>query len=243
MTRLGILASGSASTANYVATLVAAGEVPGAKISCVVSSRSNVGAMDRMKYFCPVERVRTMDYPEYPEDPLGFGQRIIDILEEHGVTDVMQLGWLPHTPPNVVARYAGHIYNQHPGPLPEFGGEKMAGKTVHDAVLRFRKKLLDAHGGVATMNHSVVVAHRVIDEKDAGPVVKYAYVDIDPKDTKDTLSDRALPYEWKLMLGLARDIAQDTVREVQSPRLVAPSLEQMLADAKQEAIDAAQAKH
>lgn len=235
--RLGILASGGGTTANYLATEITGGNVDGVKIACCISSRNSdeaavVGKMG--KFGIPVEVVRVKDFPNAP---MCFGQRILEVLKEHDVTHVLQNGWLPHTPPNVVAAYEGRIFNQHTGPTPEFGGQHMIGPVVHDAVLRFRNKIQNHVG--RPFSHSVVVAHRVIEKYDEGAVVKSAYVPIIAEDTPDKLQERALPLEWRVQLDLVRDIARDCVIEESHLWLVLSGEDNLLAQAKEEAIAAA----
>ena len=236
--RLGLLASGGGTTAKYLATEVCGPNIDGVEIGCAISSLTNAGNVGKMREFeIPTYVVRLKDFPD---DPMGFGERILEILHHHGVTHVLQCGWMPKTPDNVTSAFKGRIFNQHPGLTPEFGGEKMAGKTVHDAVLRFRDKVLDATG--RTFSKTVVVAHRSISESDAGPIVQSGNVPVFAKAKVDDLQDLALPVEWRVMRGLVLDIRNDNVQEQQIPSLVLPGEGHLLAEAKAEAIAAAK-KH
>ena len=82
-----------------------------------------------------------------------------------------------------LARYAGRILNIHPGPLPDFGGEGMYGRRVHEAVLA---------AGVA---QSGVVIHLVDEEYDHGAPVARAVVPIQPGDTAADLEARVRAIE------------------------------------------------
>lgn len=56
---------------------------------------------------------------------------------------ISQNGWMPLTPENVVKRYEGRAFNQHPGPLDpgrskfDFGGKGMFGSRVTCARVAF----------------------------------------------------------------------------------------------------------
>lgn len=82
--------------------------------------------------------------------------------------------------------------NIHPGPLPEFGGEGMYGRHVHEAVLRaFRD---------GTLSHSAVTMHFVASEYDRGaPVFFRLRVRIREDDTVESLAARvnALEHRWQ----------------------------------------------
>ncbi len=74
------------------------------------------------------------------------------------------------------------VFNIHPSPLPQFGGQGMHGHRVHEAVLAA------FHRGELT--HSAVSMHFVTDEYDKGPVFFRCPVKIRENDTPETLAER-----------------------------------------------------
>src|SRR5260221_13597873 len=55
-------------------------------------------------------------------DQESFGGGILNATRRHDVTVVTQNGWMPLTPVIVIDEYPDAMFNQHPGPVPEFGG-------------------------------------------------------------------------------------------------------------------------
>lgn len=78
--------------------------------------------------------------------------------------------------------------NIHPGPLPgngshgEFGGERMYGHYVHEAVMRAYRE--------GRVNQSAVTIHFVTEKYDRGPIIWQMPVLIRRDDTPDTLANR-----------------------------------------------------
>lgn len=159
----------------------------------------------------------------------GFGKELNRVLQQHGVTVVTQNGWLPLTPHNVIERFPETIFNQHPGPVPEFGGKGMYGKRVHAARLLFVRETKRDFWTTA-------IAQRVDVNFDQGAVVKSAQVPILPEDTVDDLQQRVLPVEHRVQISLLRDVAAGNVRVVSDREmLVRPGEEQILSQVKKTA--------
>ncbi len=79
--------------------------------------------------------------------------------QEEGVKLIALAGYLAPVPAEVVAQYAGRIFNSHPALLPAFGGKGMYGRRVHAAVV--------AAGAL----ESGFTVHEVTERYDEGPVV------------------------------------------------------------------------
>ena len=101
--RLGSLVSHGGSTMEQIALASQRGEL-NMDIACVIASREGIGAIDRArKLDLPVEIVNQEEFRgDDGVDQYGFGQAILEVLRKHGVTVVMQNGWLPHTPEIVI---------------------------------------------------------------------------------------------------------------------------------------------
>jgi phosphoribosylglycinamide formyltransferase-1 len=159
-----------------------------------------------------------------------FGQKIIDELKRREVTVVTQNGWLPLTPEIVIQEFEGNIFNQHPGPVPEFGGKGMYGRRVHAARLIFARMVKRDYWTLAT-------GQRVHKDFDLGKVVKSARVEILPTDTVDDLQQRVLPIEHQVQIDLLKDFVNNQLTEVLSREsLVLPGEEDQLAIAKKMAV-------
>lgn len=230
--RLAILFSGGGTTAEAMVKAVQAGKIPNLEIICAIASTPEARGIEKLKQLnIPIFIINPNDYKtkEGKRDSEAFGTTILETLVKHRVTVVTQNGWIPLTPENVVKHFTGNIYNQHPGPLPEFGGKGMMGKVVHDAFLRFRKK-------VKRPINTQVIAHRVAIGLDEGVVVKRTIVKVVESDTPETLQERALPLEHLTQIALLKDIANNSVEELLSLPVVQESEKQFLSEAKKEAI-------
>lgn len=208
------------------------GEIP-FDLVCVISSNPKAGGLGKAKNLgIPAEDILVIDPEDFrfdgKVDQEKFGQAILKELKKRKVDVVLQNGWYPRTPNVVTDAYSGMIFNQHPGPIPEFGGKGMYGTAVHAAVLEFRKLT----GGEMWTE---VVAQRAERDMDGGAVVKSARVEILAGDSAETLQQRALPIEHRVQIELLKDIASGNVHEVTRPPIVLAGEEKILQAAKQKA--------
>jgi len=132
---------------------------------------------------------------------------------------VMLSGWLKLAAGLDPAR----TINIHPGPLPRFGGPKLYGHHVHEAVLAAY------HRGEIT--HSAVTMHFVDPAYDRGPILFALPVPIEPDDTPVTLAARLnrAEHEWQprvlnyVVHGQVRLVGNETVYETEElKRLLRP---------------------
>ncbi len=100
---------------------------------------------------------------------------------------VMLSGWLKL----VAGLDPACTINIHPGPLPRFGGPKLYGHHVHEAVMAAY------HRGEIT--HSAVTMHFVDEKYDRGPIFFALPVPIEPSDTPETLGAKVnrAEHEWQ----------------------------------------------
>ncbi len=226
--RLGILISGDGSTAASIISATLSGDLK-MDVACLISSKPDAGGMK-------IARILMLDpdniiylNPKLPEFP----ENLLKNLQTRGVTVVTQNGWLPKTPKNVIDAYKDTIFNQHPGPVPEFGGKRMYGIRVHHAVLLYRRFT----GG---QMWTEVTAHRVENKLDSGMVVKKRIIPILPSDTPEILQGRCLPFEHEAQIQLLKDVAAGTVwgypKYTVKPWAQTRSEKRLLAQAKRAAI-------
>lgn len=103
---------------------------------------------------------------------------LCDALIEAEVDLVILSGYLKRLGPVTLSRFRNRVLNIHPGPLPEFGGEGMYGRRVHEAVI------------AAGLTQSCATIHLVDEIYDHGPVMDRAPVAISPGETVDSLEAR-----------------------------------------------------
>jgi phosphoribosylglycinamide formyltransferase-1 len=100
---------------------------------------------------------------------------------------VVLAGYLKRVPAAVLEAYAGRVLNIHPALLPRHGGPGMYGRRVHEAVLG------------AGDSSSGATVHLVTEDYDRGPILGQAAVPVLPGDTPDSLAQRVLQVEHRLL--------------------------------------------
>lgn len=229
--RLASFISGGGTTMQEIVKACQSGEIP-MDVACVISSTSTAGGIEKAhRLGIPDKDIIVIDPNEFKGndkkiDQEGFGRRILKELKDRGVTVVTQNGWMPLTPELIIDAYPEMLFNQHPGPVPEFGGQGMYGRRVHAARLMFAR---------ATKRDpwTEAIAQRVHKNFDQGVVMKSAKVDIFPDDTVDDLQKRVLPVEHRVQIALLKDVAQGTIHAVPGREpLVQPGEEKTLFMAK-----------
>jgi phosphoribosylglycinamide formyltransferase-1 len=177
-TRIAVLASGSGSN---LAAILAHGDRLGERrrgqVALVLSDRADAKALDRAR-----ERgIATQVLATHAD-----GEALDRLLDAHGIEMVALAGYLKLVPASVVRRFRGRMLNVHPALLPAFGGPKMYGRRVHEAVIASGAPL------------SGPTVHFVDDEYDRGPIVAQWPVPVFDEDTPESLAERVLRVEHLL---------------------------------------------
>jgi phosphoribosylglycinamide formyltransferase 1 len=174
--RIAVAVSGRGS--NLEALIGALGPGAPAEIVLVLSDKAAAMGLDRAHaHGIPAEVL---------EDPAD-GSAWLGYLRRYRADLVVLAGYLQLVPSSVVAAYRGWIMNVHPALLPAFGGKGMYGHRVHEAVL--------ASGARETG----VTVHLVDEVYDRGAVLAQARVPVVPGDTVNTLAERVLTVEHRLL--------------------------------------------
>jgi phosphoribosylglycinamide formyltransferase-1 len=193
MLNIAVFGSGAGSNFRAILTAIQQGNIPGARISLVVSNNSGAGILGIARANAlPAIHLSQKQFP----DERSFADALLSALRNHGVNFVALAGYMKRVPPAVVAAYRNRIVNIHPALLPRFGGAGMYGIRVHEAVL--------ASG--ETMSGATV--HYVDEVYDHGPVVLQQNVPVLPGDTPESLAARVLATEHELYPAAIRQIAE-----------------------------------
>jgi phosphoribosylglycinamide formyltransferase 1 len=233
--RIASLISGGGSTMHEIVSATQSGELL-MDIACVIASNPKAPGIEKAKALgLPDKNIVIVNPREY-RDESGkvnqerFGKKLLSILEEHGATVVTQNGWMHLTPSPVLEAFSGKIFNQHPGPVPEFGGQGMYGMRVHAARLLFAQE-------VGRDMWTEAIVQRVATAYDEGAVVQSGRIQILSTDTPEDLQRRVLPVEHRLQIALLKEVANGTIKEIPPrPSLVRLGEEEILKTAKQTAI-------
>jgi formyltetrahydrofolate-dependent phosphoribosylglycinamide formyltransferase len=153
---------------------------PGARaqVALVVSDRAEAVGLDRAR-----DRGIPAQVLSQPAD----GDEWLRLLWRFQIDLVVLAGYVKLVPAAVIATYRGRIINIHPALLPAFGGKGMYGLRVHQAVL------------ASGTPESGATVHLVDEVYDHGAVLAQARVPVLPGDTPDTLAERVLTVEHRLL--------------------------------------------
>lgn len=175
-TRIGVLASGSGTNLEAIASAVDRGEVP-AEISVVISDNPDAYALERARRRGIPHRVILLsDYP----DRAAYDAAVVKTLREAEVDLVVLAGYMKLAGPGFVGAFRGKIMNIHPALLPAFPGTH----GVKDA-LEYGVKV------------SGVTVHFVDEGLDTGPVILQEAVTVEEGDDEESLHDRIHQAEYR----------------------------------------------
>lgn len=187
MTRIAFLASGAGSSARAIVAAARNGELGVEPVLLVANSRK-AAALE----WAAEAGLATLCIPT-AQDPEQADKALAEALVKSGADLIVLSGYLRRLGPSVLAKFQNRILNVHPGALPEFGGEGMYGRRVHEAVL--------ASGKAET----AVVIHLVDEEYDHGPEVARRAVPVEAGDTVETLESRVKAAEPAFFVETLRD--------------------------------------
>ena len=176
---LAVFASGGGTNFQALIDATVDGRLP-ARIALCVSNRADAGALQRARHAEIATCV--MD----PRTVTGYEEKLLAVLDAHGVDFIALAGYLRKIPGAVVRRFRGRMVNIHPALLPDFGGPGMYGLRVHQAVL------------AAGAKESGATVHFVDEEYDTGAIVLQGRVPVLPGDTPESLAKRVLEVEHRL---------------------------------------------
>ena len=199
MLNVAVFGSGAGSNFHAILAAVQRGDIPGVRISLVVSNNSGAGILGI---------ARAADIPAIHlsqkqfSDEGSFARAVLRTLDAHGVNFVALAGYMKRVPAEVVAAFRGRMVNIHPALLPRHGGEGMYGMRVHEAVIR------------AGDTSSGATVHYVDEDYDHGEIVLQQSVPVVPGDTPETLAARVLETEHRLYPAALRLISAERVPEL-----------------------------
>lgn len=193
MVRAAILVSGGGTNLQAIIDAKAAGKIPSAQLALVIASNSRAYALERAAQAgipCVVVR------KEKGEPVEQYGQRLLEVLQEHRIDMAVLAGFLTILPENVIRAYDHRILNIHPSLIPSFCGAGYYGLKVHEAALAKGVKVTGA------------TVHFVNEIPDGGDIIAQKAVEVLPGDTPETLQRRVMEQaEWLLLPKALEDVA------------------------------------
>lgn len=185
MKNIAVLVSGGGTNLQALLDAERRGEIPGGKITAVISSCDGAYALERAKNFdVPGYVVRRKDYSSNREMTIALTEK----LKELNIDLVVLAGFMTILTEEMVKAYPNAIINVHPALIPSFCGEGYYGLHVHEKALEYGVKVSGA------------TVHFVSEECDGGPIIAQKAVAVQEGDTPETLQRRIMEQaEWIIM--------------------------------------------
>jgi phosphoribosylglycinamide formyltransferase-1 len=162
------------------------------RIGVVISNNSDAPVLARaLELGVPTRHLSRRTHPE----PTALPEAMVAALREHGVDLVLLAGYFRPLDDAVLRAFPGKVMNLHPSLAPRHTGFGMAGRAVHEDVLRTGDRV------------SGVTLHMVQRPYVPGPTVRQSVVPLHSGETVDSLERRILERENRFIVECLRDIA------------------------------------
>lgn len=195
MLKIAVFASGRGSNFQALAEAISKKNID-ARIVVVMSNNSNAGALAlAQSLHIPALHLSQLQFPSQD----AFTESVLSTLESHGVDLIVLAGYMKKIDPVIIRRYRNRIINVHPALLPSFGGQGMYGHFVHEAVIAQKAA------------RSGATVHIVDEEFDHGPIILQESIPVDSNDTPDTLAEKVLRIEHKILPKAVEMFANNTI--------------------------------
>jgi phosphoribosylglycinamide formyltransferase-1 len=197
--RIGVLLSGRGSNFEALADSIAAGRIPGAEISLVISNREDAPGVAR----AAARGISSRVIPSKGLQREAYDKLVVAELKGAGIELVCLAGFMRLLSPYFVAAFPQRILNIHPSLLPSFPGLEAQRQALEYGV-----------------KFSGCTVHLVDENLDAGPILAQAIVPVRDDDTNETLSARVLAEEHRIYTEAVRLILSGRYR-VEGRRVIA----------------------
>ena len=177
--RIAVLASGRGSNLQAILDAIAEGRLA-AEIAGVFSDKPGAHALERVP-----ERLRwSADARSFPFRE-AFDAALADAVDAVQPDWIVCAGYMRILGADFVRRFRGRLLNIHPSLLPKYRG------------LHTHRRTLEA----GDTEHGASV-HFVVPELDAGAVIAQVRIPVLPGDSPETLAERLLPREHRLLVDV-----------------------------------------
>jgi len=174
MKNLGILLSGRGSNFEAIAKNVAAGRIPNARISVVISNRADAGGLQTAQRL----GITSLVIPSKGKEREAHDREVVEALQRHNTDLVCLAGYMRLLSPWFVRQFPHRILNIHPSLLPAFPGLEAQEQAF-------------AYG----VKVSGCTVHFVDEELDHGPIIVQKTVSVLATDDEHSLAARILEQE------------------------------------------------
>lgn len=182
--KIGVLISGGGTNLQSIIDNVKNGSING-EIKLVVSNREEAYGLTRGRD-AGIESIY-LDIKLFSSE----GEYNLELIKEFKKRDIELIvlaGYLKVLSKEFIEEFSGRIINIHPSLIPSFCGKGYYGENVHRRVLDYGVKVTGA------------TVHFVDEGTDTGPIILQDIVYVDNEDTIDSLKEKVLKIEHKLLV-------------------------------------------
>ncbi len=185
MMNIAVLVSGGGTNLQALIDAQNRGEIKNGRITCVISSKAGVYALERAEN--NGIKTRVIPRKEY-DDIKSYTAAVTAALLEEKADLVVYAGFMTILDEQIVKTFPYKMMNVHPALIPSFCGKGFYGLHVHEAVLESGVKLTGA------------TVHFVTEECDGGPIIIQKAAEVKNGDTPEILQKRVMEQcEWKIL--------------------------------------------
>ncbi len=182
---IAVLVSGGGTNLQALIDAQNRGEIKNGRITCVISSKAGVYALERAEN--NGIKTRVIPRKEY-DDIKSYTAAVTAALLEEKADLVVYAGFMTILDEQIVKTFPYKMMNVHPALIPSFCGKGFYGLHVHEAVLESGVKLTGA------------TVHFVTEECDGGPIIIQKAAEVKNGDTPEILQKRVMEQcEWKIL--------------------------------------------
>lgn len=194
MKRIAVFASGGGT--DFQSVIDANEKEKFCEIACLIASKEGIGAIDRAKnHGIPSYVFAKKDFPDIE----SLYENLTYLLNINRVDYIVLAGWLKIIPESFINAFKDRIINIHPSLIPAFCGAGMYGLKVHKAALDCGVKV------------SGCTVHFVNEIPDGGAIIAQKAVDVRDGDTAETLQQRVLEEEHKLLPACVKKLCEGKI--------------------------------
>lgn len=201
-----VLVSGGGTNLQKLIDAEKADKLGGGKITCVISSKPDVYALERAKNN-NIKAV-VLNRKEY-SDVHAYSKAMTDLLTAEKADLIVYAGFLTILDETVCRAFPYKMINVHPALIPSFCGKGYYGLHVHEAALAKGVKVTGA------------TVHFVTEECDGGPIILQKAVEVKNGDTPEILQKRVMEEaEWIILPEAAKLFCEGKIKIVDGKAIV-----------------------
>ncbi len=206
MKNIVVLVSGGGTNLQALIDAQKSGIITGGKITCVISSKDGVYALERAKQNGIATRViPRKDYV----DVASYTKAVTDAMLEEKADLIVYAGFMTILDEQIVKAFPYKMMNVHPALIPSFCGKGYYGLHVHEEALKAGVKLTGA------------TVHFVTEVCDGGPIIIQKAVEVKNGDTPEILQKRVMEQaEWNILPQAVSLFCNDKIEVVDGKVIV-----------------------